>query len=959
MNIQIDHNFVQTKHQTDEIGMTPAKQVTIPHKEKENLYGVMRTSEQGFLKDNTTYNGQGKTTEDIQAEFGAKDVAVMQDYMTVMSNTLSGEDYQKLSEDGFEVGKMPVGETVTVLDEIKAKMAQAGVVIAGYNDDLDTAKLAEITGSEAYAQAIASAFQTYQVEPTESNILDTVKEISVMQDVQSISEDAIKYLVGNDLPLTFDQIYKAIYSSNAQAGRPAEAKIELGEMQTQIDKIIESAGLIVSEDTRKSAELLLTGDIPLTEKNLLKLDALKQMELPLSVKDIAEASARAICEGKRPAQANATEPLTLYEKAAELYERTQNITEEQVKAVAAGAESNTTNLKRLSQMPAISEEGITLSIEQEAKLITARRQLEEVRLQMTISANYQLMKKGIQLDIMPLKEVVEALKQQEQETASKLFPEKEAAKAVEAYRSWQTVTDVFESLPQMPARVLAQVSQETTFSQIHEQGQTFAKQYEAAQERYETIGTQVRTDLGDSIRKAFQNVDEVLKNAGVAVSEENERAVRILAYNHMDVTAEEIARVKEADLTVRGLLEQMTPAKTLQMLRDGINPLQTDMKALQDYFANQGSELDALTNDVEQYGKFIYHLEQSGQMTSEEKEALIGVYRLIHQIEKADGAAIGAVTLSGADLNFDNLLKAARTRKGGRFEKAVDDMQQSVSTGISNSISKQIETYFDQYSQKQNEQAYAEEAYRILKEATGVPAEVLDELMLRQAEITPDVLLSQRQLSDAKENLYARMKKYDQDEKLKKAGEKFVESLDAVEDAQKAFEEIKEVATEVVEDVLSQGEATYLDIRSMVSSCKQLSLASSYAKDESYIVPLEIGGELAAVSVQILHQSEQTGTVEISFESESFGQVYGRFSMQADATVSGYMTSDEETKVESLSQKNETICTNILKESGRNADVVYMKRDQLSKLKLEDNQEKIATNDLYKVAKAVLKAFAS
>ena len=60
-----------------------------------------------------------------------------------------------------------------------------------------------------------------------------------------------------------------------------------------------------------------------------------------------------------------------------------------------------------------SADGSTAYTQRELDLLTARRQLEETRLAMTAQANYALLKKGIQIDTQPLAELVEALKETE------------------------------------------------------------------------------------------------------------------------------------------------------------------------------------------------------------------------------------------------------------------------------------------------------------------------------------------------------------------------------------------------------------------------------------------------------------------------------------------------------------------------------------------------------------------
>ena len=48
------------------------------------------------------------------------------------------------------------------------------------------------------------------------------------------------------------------------------------------------------------------------------------------------------------------------------------------------------------------------------------------------------------------------------------------------------------------------------------------KAYEEAGERYETLMTAPRSDLGDSIRKAFSNVDDILTDMSLEKTSENQ-----------------------------------------------------------------------------------------------------------------------------------------------------------------------------------------------------------------------------------------------------------------------------------------------------------------------------------------------------------------------------------------------------------------------------------------------------
>ncbi len=93
----------------------------------------------GTVMDNNAYGGHGKTAEEVMQDAAAIDVAVHTDNMTVMSNTMSEEDYARLKEDGYHPEDMEIREVVNIVDKIKAELVKSGTQVVGYTDDLDTA----------------------------------------------------------------------------------------------------------------------------------------------------------------------------------------------------------------------------------------------------------------------------------------------------------------------------------------------------------------------------------------------------------------------------------------------------------------------------------------------------------------------------------------------------------------------------------------------------------------------------------------------------------------------------------------------------------------------------------------------------------------------------------------------------------------------------------------------------
>ena len=130
----------------------------------------------GKVTDNTAYGFKGsrgvhgRTAEEVMQAAGGSDVTLYRNYMTVMSNSMSDEDFGKLLEEGYHPSDMDLDAEVTILDTIKAELVKAGVNITGYTDDVDAEKLAEITGSESYAQSLAKSFGAEDIPLTEENV---------------------------------------------------------------------------------------------------------------------------------------------------------------------------------------------------------------------------------------------------------------------------------------------------------------------------------------------------------------------------------------------------------------------------------------------------------------------------------------------------------------------------------------------------------------------------------------------------------------------------------------------------------------------------------------------------------------------------------------------------------------------------------------------------------------------
>ena len=237
----------------------------------------------GTVMDNSAYACHGRTAEEVMQNAGQQDITARRNYMAVMSNSMSDEDFAKLWEDGFHPGSTDIETVVTIVDHIKAALLQGGTQVVGYTDDLAEEKLADITGSSVFARELQKQFSQHDIPLTEENIQAVTDAWHTMEKAGGLSEGArsdsalpdgaVKYLIENELPPTVENLYLAKFSAKDDGSRQGKGyyaegdvagyfakkpeEIHYEQLMPQIEKVIEEAGFLVGSDTIDSAKWLI------------------------------------------------------------------------------------------------------------------------------------------------------------------------------------------------------------------------------------------------------------------------------------------------------------------------------------------------------------------------------------------------------------------------------------------------------------------------------------------------------------------------------------------------------------------------------------------------------------------------------------------------------------------------------------------------------------------------------
>ena len=132
-----------------------------------------------------TVSGTGSSLEELKENAKFQDVGILQDYMTVMSHTMSGEDYAKLEKDGFHFEQLEPEEAVTILDKIKAQLIQAGKYIEGYTDQVDEAVLAEALGSATLARELSENMKNADIPVYDETVAEICRAWDMAAQLQT------------------------------------------------------------------------------------------------------------------------------------------------------------------------------------------------------------------------------------------------------------------------------------------------------------------------------------------------------------------------------------------------------------------------------------------------------------------------------------------------------------------------------------------------------------------------------------------------------------------------------------------------------------------------------------------------------------------------------------------------------------------------------------------------------
>ena len=570
--------------------------------------------------------------------------------------------------------------------------------------DVDSASLSDLMDivntmrSEAHKEALTQVLAQAKVQNGDyDNVLITGSGVKTAGGETTLDNVDILYLIKNKLPMNRDNLYKAHYSGQ-RAPEQADKLLPDG-MEEQLKKVILQAGIPVDETSMNGAKQMLFEGIPVTTDTMRDY-----MQLAGNVgKDIADI-AQTDTRTEIPQASGITQAEALCRKVWMIAPDTvaQMVRDNQPVTIASAyvyqeAKTRTdgqTNEQTDAQQPENNGMQVQGTTEQELREITMMRHMEEIRLRMTEQVAGRMLKADINIDTRELSQVVAELRAVERQLTQELFARQEVAFTEENVSAYRDMTESLRAIGDAPAERLGRLlKQEPVFTTrevarvVSESSETLKSEAEAPQESlsgarirrefaqaersYEALGTAPRADMGDSIRKAFGNIGDILQEMELPMTEEHVRAVRILGYNSIEITQSSIEQVIEYDRQVNDLMDACYPEAVLGMIRDGINPMDVPIDELN--IAIRQKRYHAGVTEADNFATYLRDVEKQGGISAEERESYIGIYRMFDKLRKSGDREAGYLFANGSRLTVRNLLTAMRSRRASGIDVSVDD----------------------------------------------------------------------------------------------------------------------------------------------------------------------------------------------------------------------------------------------------------------------------------------------
>lgn len=880
------------------------------------LYTEETDVKQKQTSDIYSKNGMGEAKEAETAKEEGTEAQQNQERLTNVSGRMTEEDMAQLQQEGFDVGQMTVEQLEAAMERIKLQKELAAAAVENQVQQIEENRTAvleqavKLLAGNPKAEMIAEKLLKANIPLTQANLEKVAVAMEKAEGGVKLSPTECEYMVRNKLVPTLENVAMARSAAQTYSKKEHTLTAEAWEqLEPKVTHMLFQAGLRANKDMINAAQTFIKKDIPLTVDNLKSYSLLAGIKL--SEEDVLTKAVDALSVGQEPKNANLLSQTA--KEVRQLIRKTGQVTNQAVDYAAA---------KRSAELPDTEGDKLDLTLGDltkaqelidsdspeaamylqdfaengaaQAASIRARRQLEEIRARMTFEAGYRLAKEGIRIDTVSMDKLIGNLKTLENRFFSSFFTQAGVAQSAEGMELLRDTSRKLEEIKNMPAPLIVDTmdtGSSITLNELHQTGMN-----QLAMRRYaesmETVMTSPNKQLGDTIQKAFANTESLLQNIGMESTPENRRAVRMLGYNSVEVTPENVQKVAEYDGKLQEVLKELHPAVTVRMIRDGINPLEQSIDELSEKIA-QIKEEEGITKE-DNYSIFLINLDHKKEITPEERKEYLQVYRTLHQLDGSEEKAIGGVYKSGRELTLKNLLTAVKSERAQGMDTPVsqyslnksvekaDNIIRECSMPTAETAKEELETVRTLASEGQN-------ATRFLEDYSILP--------------TVENLEAAKNLLAGDMTIFKEWKRF----KFMETGEEpelpdFTECMEDKETMQAAYKKFTDEAGSLKTKLMQDKVLEKQDTKSIKKMHVGVRFMHRLCKREYYQIPVDTGTDIVNMNVTILERGEEKAKVLAEIPTQNLGKISCEATIQ-DNKVKCFISSDTKEGTQALKDR--------------------------------------------------------
>lgn len=932
-----------------------------------------------------TYEGLLKEADDVKSQIMASASGAKLSLKALMMK-LSGADAVKLDEDGFNLTDATPDDMVNIIEKIKIELAMHSDDYVNYGTAVSKDKIESVTGSAATAASVESRMQGADIAVNDESVAEVKGTLEKSKELKPLSENTKNYMVANGIEPSIAGIYQAqaatsssISADGVTIGRCVNAisDADFEALRPGIEKIIASSGLEVNDNILADARAFIDAQIPVTKENLEYKAQLDAIDIEKIQADPDEMLNKILDNMKLGGKAENTLVTGLpiddirtaldtinraeYSDVANVVSKGETFTIASLK-LEMDARSFRIEYRAASVSTGNSEVRNQASDVQQAA-DKAYDTLVTARVLMSANASIYLVKNNISILTTPIDELNSMLMEYEQ--ADEMYEEAQIA-----------YTDVLEA-------------RKTLNEIVRNPARVFASMFDKMNETYEAVGTQIRGDLGDSLKKAVQgSADDIIKELGLEGTDEDKEAIKVLAANNMDMTKENVEIVKSVNAMINNLIKNMKPETVLNMIKDGVNPMNASIEEVNEYLTEANDK--ASKDNEEKFSKFLYKLDRTNGITKEQRKQFIGIYQMMNIFTRDAGVAAGALIKQGAEVTMNNLMTAYNSRKHYDMDAVIDENTGMAEvSGIANyysalfmangglvtpntlknvdnssgigeqSVEMFIEQLEDNYDAAAEEQYY-EEYLKEQQAAVQAGADILRQIRNADTEINSGNIQAVKAFLESGQFPDIRGVKTTCDyarDSIEKIGHKEKLSL--------MYEEMKDETEEELQEVLSKAgdldtqiDVNYEGFLDLRLKDRTIGYIKNLALRHDYRIPyITDSGSTGMLKLTLVQDDDNKGRISVNMLSS----VLGKVSVEAKAdreSLGMYIVSDTAVSDEG-SQLLEDMEENLKEGFGfTNVTVNITKSSDVPYVTYEAAADSVATDKLYEIAAQIVKLLA-